>query len=87
MFLYGPYIKYVEGTGGSGGEGGGVGGWDRRVFVRVMKCFAHIFMGHEIFFIFFDGPQNIFLCSILGILFFKLRGLQHKISKLAIKEI
>ena len=35
----------------------------------------------------FDGPQNIFLCSIFVILFFKLRGLEHKISKLAIKEI
>ena len=44
-------------------------------------------MGHEIFFKIFDGPQNIFLCSIFVILFFKLRGLQHKISKQAIKEI
>ena len=44
-------------------------------------------MGHEIFFKIFDGPQNIFLCAIFVILFLKLRGLEHKISKLAIKEI
>ena len=44
-------------------------------------------MGHEIFFKTFDGPQNIFLCSIFMILFFKLKWLKHKISKLAIKEI
>ena len=44
-------------------------------------------MGHEIFFKIFDGPQNIFLCSIFVILFFKLRVLEHKKSKLAIKEI
>ena len=44
-------------------------------------------MGHEIFFEIFDGPQNIFLCSISIILFFKLKGLKHKISKLAIKDI
>ena len=44
-------------------------------------------MGHEIFFKIFDGPQNIFLCSIFVILFFKLRGLEHKISKLTIKGI
>ena len=44
-------------------------------------------MGHEIFFKIFDGPQNIFLCSIFIILFFKLKGLKQKISKLAIKEI
>ena len=53
----------------------------------VMKYFKHILMGHEIFFKIFDGPRNIFLCSIFVILFFKLKGLQHKISKLAIKEI
>ena len=70
----GPYIKQV-----------GVGG--RRIFVGVMKCFRHILMGHEIFFKIFDTPQNIFWCSIFMILFFKLRGLEHKISKLAIKEI
>ena len=39
------------------------------------------------FFKLFDGPGNIFLCSIFIILFFKLKGLKHKISKLAIKEI
>ena len=44
-------------------------------------------MGHEIFSKIFVGPQNIFLCSIFVILFFKLRGLQYKISKLVIKEI
>ena len=52
-----------------------------------MKYFRHILIGHEIFFKIFDGPQNIFLCSIFVILFFKLKGLQHEISKLAIKEI
>ena len=52
-----------------------------------MKYFRHIFLGHEIFFKTFDGPQNIFLCSIFMILFFKLKWLKHKISKLAIKEI
>ena len=44
-------------------------------------------MGHEIIFKTFDGQQNIFLCSIFVILFFKLRGLEYKISKLAIKDI
>ena len=44
-------------------------------------------MRHEIFFKIFDGPQNIFSCSIFLILFFKFRRLEHKISKLAIKEI
>ena len=53
----------------------------------VMKYFRHVLMGHEIFLKIFDGPQNIFLCSVLVILFFKLKGLKHKISKLAIKEI
>ena len=57
------------------------------VFVRVMKYFRYILIGHEIFFKIFDGPQNIFLCSIFKILFFKLRGLEGKIFKLAIKEI
>ena len=52
-----------------------------------MKYFRHILMGHEIFLKIFDGPQNIFLWSILIILFFKLNRLKHKISKLAIKEI
>ena len=70
----GPYIKYVGGGGG------------RKVFVGVMKYFRYILMGHEIIFRIFDGPQNIFLCSIFVILFFKLRESEHKISKLAIKE-
>ena len=52
-----------------------------------MKYFRHILMDHEIFFKIFDEPQNIFLCSIFIILFFKLKGLKHKISKLAITEI
>ena len=52
-----------------------------------MKYFKHILMGHEIFFKIFDGPRNIFVCSIFIILFFKLKGLKHKISKLAIKKI
>ena len=43
-------------------------------------------MGHETFFKIFDEPENIFLCSIYIILFFKLKGLKHKISELAIKE-
>ena len=52
----------------------------------VMKYFRHILMGHEIFFKIFDGSQNMFLCFIFIILFFKLKGLKHKTSKLAIKE-
>ena len=44
-------------------------------------------MGHEILFKIFDGPRNIFVCSIFIILFIKLKELKHKISKLAIKEI
>ena len=56
-------------------------------FVRVIKYFRHTLIGHEIFFKIFDGPQYIFLCSISVILFFKLSGLEHKISKLAITEI
>ena len=51
-----------------------------------MKYFRHILKGHEIFFKIFDGAQNIFLCCILIILFFKLKGLKDKISKLAITE-
>ena len=35
-----------------------------RVFVMAMKYFRHILMNHEIFFKIFDGPKNIFLCSI-----------------------
>ena len=42
------------------------------IFWWVMKHFCKIF----------DGPRNILLCSI-----FKLKGLKHKIFKLAIKEI
>ena len=56
-------------------------------FMGVMKYFRHILMGHEIFLKIFDGSRHIFLCSIFVILFFKLKGLKHKISKLAIKEI
>ena len=55
--------------------------------MAVMKYFRHILMDNEIFFKIFDGAQNFFLCSIFVILFFKLRWLEHKISKLAIKEI
>ena len=58
-----------------------------RVFVGFMKCFRHILMGHEIFFKLFDGSRNIFVCSVFIILFLKLKGLKHKIPKLAIKEI
>ena len=72
----GPYINYVGGGGGPEG------------FCGVMKYFRHILMGHEIFFKIFSGSQNIFLCSIFVILVFKLlRGLEHKIPKLAIKQI
>ena len=66
------------------GGGGAVG---RKVFLGVMKYFRHILMGHGIFFKIFDGPQNIFLRSIVIILFFKWKGLKHKIFKQAIKEI
>ena len=44
-------------------------------------------MGHEVIFKVFDGPQNIFFCSIFVILFFMLTGSERKISKLTIKEI
>ena len=53
----------------------------------VMKYFRHTLMDHEMFFKIFDGPRNIFLCSIFIILLFKIKGLKHKISKLVIKEI
>ena len=56
-----PYIKYVR------GEERGC----QRVFVGGMKYFRHILMGHERFFKIFDGPRNIFLCSIFIIIFFK----------------
>ena len=59
----------------------------QRVFVEAMKYFRHILMGNEIFFKIFDAPQNIFFYSVFIILFFRLKGLKHKISKLAIKEI
>ena len=73
----GPYIKYLEWSGGKG----------QRVFVRAMKNFKHILTGHEIFLKVLDGPRNIFLCSPLVILIFKLREFEHKMSKLAIKDI
>ena len=73
----GPYINYAGGKGGGG----------QRVFVGAMKYFRHILMGHEIFFKIFDGSRNIFVCSIFIVLFLKVKGLKHKISKLAIKEI
>ena len=53
----------------------------------VMKYFRHILMGNEIFFKIFDGPRNIFLCSMFITLFFKSKGLKHRISKLAVKDI
>ena len=53
----------------------------------VMKYFRHILMGHEIFFKIFDGPQNIFTCSIFAILFFKLGDLEHKINSADIRQI
>ena len=59
----------------------------QRVFVGAMKYFRHKLMGHEIFFKIFDGPKNIFVCSNFKISFFKLKGLKHKVSKLAIKKI
>ena len=62
-------------------------GGEAREFLWGLSNMLHILMGHEIFFKIFDESQNIFLCSILVILFSKLRGLEHKISKLAIKEI
>ena len=47
------------------------GGWSgSEGFDAVMKYFRHILMSHEIFFKIFEGPQNIFLCSISVILFF-----------------
>ena len=70
------------GVGGGRGERGG-----QRVFVGVMKGFKHVLIGHEIFLKILDRPRNIFLCSIFVILFFKLRELEHEISKLSIKEI
>ena len=70
-----PYIKYVK-------EG------RQRAFLGVMKYFSHILMAHELFFKIFDGSQYIFLCSIFLIFFsFKLRGSEHKMSKVAIMNI
>ena len=44
-------------------------------------------MRHEIFLKTFGEPKNIFLCSPFAILILKLRVSEHKISKLAIKDI
>ena len=54
----------------------------RSAFVRVMKYFRQILMGREIFFKIFDASQRIFLCSVFVILFFKLKGLEHKYPNL-----
>ena len=43
--------------------------------MRTMKYFRHILIGHEIFIKIFDGPQNIFLCSVFKILFFEFQSL------------
>ena len=48
---------------------------DQRVFVGVMKHFRHKLISRKIFFKIFDGPQNIFLCSIFVILFFEVKGI------------
>ena len=52
-----------------------------------MKTFKHILMGHKIFLKLFDGPQHIFLCSLLVILISKLMGSENKMSKLVTNEI
>ena len=70
----GPYIKYI-------------GGGDQMVFAGSMKNFKYILMDCEIFVNIFDGPRNIFLCSPLVILIFKLKESERKMSKLAIMEI
>ena len=57
------------------------------IFVGVMKNFKCILMGREIFLKIFYGSQNIFLCSSLVMLIFKLRESERKMSKLAFKEI
>ena len=57
------------------------------VFAGAMKSFKHILMDHEIFLKIFDGSRNIFLCSPLVILIFKLKESERKMSKLAIMEI
>ena len=51
-----------------------------------MKYFRYVLIGHEIFFEIFDGPRNIFVCSIFIILFFKLKGLKHKIIVVKTKK-
>ena len=55
--------------------------------MAAIKKFKHILMGHEIFLKMFDVPQNIFLCSPLVILIFKLTESELKISTLSINEI
>ena len=62
-----------------GGEGEG-----ERVFVGVMKYFRHILMGHEIFSKLLMGHK---IRSIYVVLIFKLRGLEHTTSRLAIKKV
>ena len=57
------------------------------IFVGVMKNFKSILMGREIFLKIFYGSKNIFLCSPLVMLIFKLRESERKMSKLAFKEI
>ena len=47
-----------------------------------IKYFRDTLMGHEIFFKIFDGPQNVFLCSIFVILFFKGVGPNFKLHSL-----
>ena len=55
--------------------------------MEAIKYFRHILMDHEIFFKISDGPQDVLLCPIFLLLFFKLRELECKISKLVINEI
>ena len=61
-------------------------GW-RRDFIGAMKNLKHILMDHEIFLKNSGGPRNIFLCSPSGIFIVKLRESEHKMSKMAIKDI
>ena len=44
-------------------------------------------MGYEMFLKIFDGLQNCLLCSPLVLIIFKLGESEHKMFKLAIKEI
>ena len=46
-----------------------------------MKYFRPVLISHEIFLKIFDRPQNIFLCSIFVVLFFKLRELENKVHQ------